>query len=64
MFDFSALNKTLGLAKSKIQFIQKERLDVLNATPMSISDIDKMMKYAIKGDVDKLKKITNKYIKE
>ena len=64
MINFSELNKKIELAKSKIQLVQTERPEVMRAVPMTVSDIDKMMKFAIKGDTEKLKKITNKYIKE
>ena len=63
MFDFSELNKTMELAKSKIQGLQSANPAVRNSTPFAISDIDKMMKFAVKGDTEKLKQITNKYTK-
>lgn len=63
MFDFSQLNKTMELAKAKIQGLQLANPEVRNSIPFAISDIDKMMKFAVKGDTEKLKQITNKYTK-
>jgi len=64
MLDFSKINKVMNDAKEVIEKAQSSNIQVRNSTPMSVSDIDKMLKFASKGETEKLKKITNKYIKE
>ena len=47
MINFSELNKKIELAKSKIQLVQTQRPEVMRAVPMTVSDIDKMLKFAV-----------------